>query len=137
MALNKLDQAESTFRQSVTIRENLGQASLLTEPLAGSIQVALLQNNHDRAMQEVEKILSHLENGGALEGTEEPLRVYYACYLALVKNQDPRSNSLLREAIGLLEAQVSKLRDEESRRLYIENIPWRLAIQQTWHEQFN
>ena len=86
-------------------------------------------------MSETEKIISYLEAGGTLEGTEEPLRVYYACYLALANAHDPRSHTVLSAAVQLLEAQVSKLSDEGSRQMYVENVPWRLAIQQAWREK--
>ena len=87
------------------------------------------------AVNEAENIVSSLMAGDMLEGTEEPLRVYYACYLALDKMKDPRSRTVLRSAFQLLEAQVSKLRDEKSRQMYVENVPWRLAIWQAWREK--
>ena len=85
------------------------------------------------ALAETEKILMYLFSGDSLEGTEEPLRVYYACYLALKQNQDSRFLAVLHSAGELLETQVSKLRDEKSRRMFIENVPWRLAI----HRELN
>ena len=63
-----------------------------------------------------------------MDGTDEPLRVYYACYLLLEKKQDPRSKEVLQTAMNLLEAQVSKFKDETARKRYIENIPWRREI---------
>jgi len=32
----------------------------------------------------------------------------------------------------LLEAQVSKINDKQSRRTFIENVPWRRAIEGAW-----
>ena len=127
---NNLQFAEDTFRQAAIIREELGQPGLKMEPLAGLIQTLLLRGDLASALAETEQIISYLETAGTLEGTEEPLRVYYACYLALENNKDPRSKIILQEAGDLLETQVSKLRDERSRRMFIENVPWRLAIQQ-------
>ena len=129
MLLNDLQQAKESFLSSIAIRNDLGQPGLMTEPMAGLIQTALLQHDTVLAMIEAEKIMSYLARGGTLEGTEEPLRVYYACYLALENTQDPRSHDMLRTAIQLLEAQSSKLRDEGSRKWFVENIPWRFALQ--------
>ncbi|MGZ9221499.1 MAG: ATP-binding protein, partial [Anaerolineales bacterium] len=137
LLLNELEQAEESFRQSIAIREELGQPGPRTEPVAGLIQTLLLKGESTAAMSETEKIISYLEAGGTLEGTEEPLRVYYACHLALENAQDPRSHTVLATAVQLLEAQVSKLRDEGSRQMYVENVPWRLAIQQVWRELNN
>ena len=98
-----------------------------TEPMAGLIQTLLMRGDHALALVEAEKILSYLESG-TLDGTEEPLRVYHTCYLALKEGGDPRSVPLLHKAGELLETQVLKLRDDESRRMFVENVPWRLEI---------
>lgn len=128
LLLNEFPQAEESFVQSIAIRNELGQPALKTEPMAGLIQTALLQEKLSIAITEVEKIISYLAKGGTLEGTEEPLRVYYACYVVLEKIQDARARNILDSAIQLLETQVSKLRDEEARQMFVENVPWRFAL---------
>ena len=85
-------------------------------------------NDLEAASHEADKILKFLEGGSALDGTDEPLRVYYACYRLLDKKQDPRSRQILQDAMSLLDAQVSKFNDEITRERYIENIPWRRAL---------
>jgi tetratricopeptide (TPR) repeat protein len=126
--------AEESFQHSMSIRDELGQPGLKTEPLAGLVQSLLSRGEQVRALAETEKILSYLQSAGSLEGTEEPLRVYYACYLALNENRDSRFTAILQSAEELLETQVLKLRDEEARRKFIENVPWRLAIHREWHD---
>ena len=135
LLLQDFQQAEEAFRQSIAIRDELGQPSLRMEPVGGLIQTLLRKENQVAAMLETESILSFLENGGTLEGTEEPLRVYHACYLALETTKDPRARGLLHSAVRLLEAQVSKLRDDESRQKFVENVSWRAAIRQAWREE--
>jgi len=137
LLLKDLQQAEESFIQSIAIRDQLGQPSLKTEPIAGLIQNALLKDDRIAAMSETEKIISFLEDGGTLEGTEEPLRIYYACYLALEITQDPRLHNVLRRAVHLLEAHMAKLRDEASRQMYVMNVPWRRAIQEAWRERLD
>jgi predicted ATPase len=127
---NKQSLAAEAFRQSILIREELGQSLLKTEPQAGLIQTFIAMDKPEMALMEAETIIPFLQNGNALQGTEEPLRVYYACYLALEKMKDPRSQVILQSAVQLLETQLSKLGDENSRRMYVENVPWRLAIRQ-------
>jgi hypothetical protein len=73
-----------------------------------------------------------LSAGATLDATEEPLRVYLACYNVLERMQDPRANQILVSAKQVLEEQTSKLKDEESRSMYIRNVPWRQAIEQAW-----
>jgi tetratricopeptide (TPR) repeat protein len=126
------ENARDFFQESVAIRDGLGQKSLALEPAAGLIQVALEMNDLSTASSETEKILLHLENGGSFEGTEEPLRIYLACYQSLEMLQDPRSITVLQDAVKLLETQVSKLQDAESCRMFIQNVPCRRAIQDAW-----
>ena len=130
LLIDELDQARQAYQKSLEIRNELGQPSLSMEPLAGLVDVALRMNNMAAASREAEKIFAHLDGGGTLDGTDEPLRVYYSCYLFLSRQQDPRSIQILNRAIQLLEAQVSNFKDEQARKMYIENIPWRLALQQ-------
>jgi len=124
--------ARDAFQASINIREDFDQSGLAIEVVAGLLQAALAEKDLVETGDQLEKILSYLEDGGTLEGTEEPLRIFLTCYQALVKMKDPRSSKILREAAQLLEVQVSKFPDEEARRRYVENVPWRLAIQQAW-----
>jgi hypothetical protein len=91
----------------------------------------------DAAGREAEKILSYLEAGGTLDGTDEPLHVYYICYMFLTRQQDARAQQVLQSAIQLLEARLSKFNDEQSRRMYVENVPWRLALYQAAQTSIN
>ena len=123
-----LQLAHRSYRKSLEIRNTLSQPALSMEPIAGLVETYLRENDLESSSREAEKILQYLENGSSLEGTEEPLRVYYACYLFLEKKQDPRSRQILQSAMSLLEAQVSKFGNDAARKRYIENIPWRRAI---------
>jgi predicted ATPase/class 3 adenylate cyclase len=124
--------ARDMFQQSVTIRQELDQPGLMIEAVAGLAQAALAANDLPAAGGYVDTILAYLDSGGTLEGVEEPLRVYLACYQVLTKAQDQRSEAVLRIAAQRLEAQVSKLSDEKARRMYVDNIPWRRALWQAW-----
>ncbi|MFZ5820084.1 MAG: ATP-binding protein, partial [Chloroflexota bacterium] len=124
--------ARDMFQRSIAIREELEQPGPLIESVAGLAQVALAAADLPAASGYVETIMTHLTNGGTLEGVEEPLRVYLACYQVLMKAQDPRSEAVLRIATQHLEAQVSKLSDEKARRMYVDDVPWRRALWQAW-----
>jgi class 3 adenylate cyclase len=129
LLLDELDEARLSFKRSLDIRERLGQPSLSMEPLAGLVEADLRKGDLETATLEVEKILIHLERGGNLNGTDEPLRVYYNCYQLLEKNHDPRSTRVLQTAHHVLEDQLSKFKNESLRRGYVEKVPWRYAIQ--------
>jgi len=125
---NELQMAQTAYRKSIEIRSELGQLSLSMEPIGGLVETYLRANDMEAAAHEAEKILDYLESGSTLDGTDEPLRVYHACYLFLEKKGDPRSNHILQTANQLLEAQVSNYNDDVVRKRYIENNPWRRAL---------
>jgi tetratricopeptide (TPR) repeat protein len=125
---NEFMAAQTAYQNSIDIRTELGQPSLSMEPIAGLVETFLLAKDLEAASREAEKILAFLDGGSTLDGTEEPLRVYYACYQLLRIKEDPRAKQLLQTAKNLLETQVSKFTDENMRKRYIENIPWRRAI---------
>ena len=120
--------ARNFYCQSIDIRNEMGQSSLAMEPMAGLVEADFHANKIESAMREAENILNYLSTGGNLDGTDEPLRIYYACYLVFKENQDPRSTQILQTAKNMLEERVSKFDDETARRQYIENLPWRLAL---------
>jgi tetratricopeptide (TPR) repeat protein len=128
LSMDRVDDAQVAFEKSLRIRDVLGQSALSMEPIAGLVEVGLRAKNPDLAAQNTEKILAHLQNGGTLNGTDEPLRVYYSCYRYLEKKQDPRSAQVLQDALQMLDAQLAKLNDERSREMYVENVPWRKAL---------
>ena len=125
--------SQSSFQQAIRVSE-LAQPNLIPEIEAGLIYVALELDDIPAAYHETEKILAHMENGNTFEGSEEPMRIYLACYQALEKQGDARSKVILREAAQLLESQLSNFKSEEARRMYVENVPWRTAIQEAWEQ---
>src|SRR5258706_11726917 len=131
----ELGLAQPAYHKSIEIRNEMGQLALSMEPLAGLVEMHLKANDLEAASNPAEKIMEFLQNGSPLDGTDEPLRVYFACYQFLEKKQDQRSRQLLRDAMQLLETQVSNFSDEISRERYIENIPWRRALREASHSQ--
>lgn len=126
------EDAQTAFQLALHIRRELGQSNRAAEPIAGLVEAALGRNDLSNAVPLVEELLLALSEPAALDAMEEPLRVYLACYKALEQSEDPRAASTLDQARQLLEEQVLKLHDEQSRRMYIDNVPWRRAIEQAW-----
>ncbi len=125
---DEFEQAKAAYEASLSIREELDQPSLSMEPLAGLTSIALRQNDLQSASLPAERIIKFLESGMTLDNVEEPIRVYYTCYQYLEKKNDPRSMRILQQAKILLEGQVSNFSDEDDRKRYVENIPWRRAV---------
>jgi predicted ATPase/class 3 adenylate cyclase len=128
-------EAASAYQKALNIRRTLEQQSLAMEPLAGLAQTALEEGNSVTALSNVENILSHFTNGGNLDGTEEPLRVYLIVYLTLIANHDPRAGQILEDAHSLLEEHVSRIQDPSNKKMYVNNVPWRRQIEELWEQK--
>ncbi|HMS00459.1 MAG TPA: tetratricopeptide repeat protein [Anaerolineales bacterium] len=124
----QLDEARSAFAQAVEMRTEQNQPSLAKESLAGLIRVALANHDHALAVQYANEVMEYLANGGTLDGAEEPLRIYLACFNALDTQHDPRCDDILAVARDLLHAQTARISVVSSRRRFIDNVPWRREI---------
>ncbi|MDX1377706.1 MAG: tetratricopeptide repeat protein [Anaerolineales bacterium] len=132
----EIENAQDAFRSSIEIRRELGQMSLAMEPVAGLVETYMHLTDLNSASLEVEKILDFLESGETLDGTDEPLRVYYVCYRFLEIQHDPRAKQILQNAKELLTAQVRGFSSDSDRQRYIQKIPWRRAIWETIQSEF-
>jgi tetratricopeptide (TPR) repeat protein len=130
MLAEELEQASQAYESCFEIREELRQSNLSAEALAGLLQISLYKDEVPLLVQRADAILAIMETDKEFAGSEEPLRIYYALYQALSKMKDPRSGIVLRNAIQLLNAQVSKFKDEHAQSMYVEDVPWRRAIRQ-------
>lgn len=124
----KLEEARSAFARALEMRAEQNQPSLAKEPLAGLIRVALADHDPGLAIQYANEVMEYLSNGGTLDGAEEPLRIYLACFNALKTKHDPRCDDILAVARDLLNAQASRISVVSSRRRFIDNVPWRREI---------
>jgi class 3 adenylate cyclase/tetratricopeptide (TPR) repeat protein len=127
LLMDDLTEARKAYEHCRSIREELKQPNLAVEALAGLVQTALRTGDIILAGQLSEKIFFRMEIDPTFAGVDDPLRIYYACYRAFENIQDPRSRLVLQNALQLLDAQVSRLR-EEGRRMYVESVPWRQAL---------
>jgi tetratricopeptide (TPR) repeat protein len=127
---NDFQLARDAFSSSIIIREESNQLNLVMEAQAGLVETALQAGDLSEAQTKADIILAHLANNGTLDGTEEPLRIYLAVYQVLKKLKDPRASSILQTAKQILGGQVSLLKDESSRNMYVQNVPWRKVVQE-------
>jgi len=131
-SLGRLEEAADTFRQVLDIRRELGQPHLVVEILAALASVSLAQENLDQAQTWIEKVLDYVETNDTLEGVEDPFQVYLTCYRVLRAGLDPRTEFILHAAYRLLQEQAAKIDDEESRRIFLENVPAHREIMEAW-----
>jgi tetratricopeptide (TPR) repeat protein len=126
--------ASEAYKESLDIRNALNQPNLAMEPLAGLAQVSLKQKEISTAQKVVEEILGYLDEGGTLDGAEEPMRVWLTCYRVLKAAQDPRASYILENSYQLLQERAQKISDEGIRCKFFENIPCHAEIIKVWQE---
>lgn len=126
--------AREAYQAALNLRTQLNQPSLKLEPLAGLVECALAAKKPEEALVHSQAILDHFAAGGTSEGAEEPLRVYLACYQGLQENGDERARRMLQDGYALLLENVNRLTDGTARRMYVENVPWRRAVKETWEQ---
>jgi predicted ATPase len=134
LGLGNYQEATNAYQKALDIHYLQKQQSLAMEPLAGLAQVELDNSNLVDAKSHAEKILAHLTEGGNLEGTEEPLRIYLTVYLVLIANNDSRAEKILKSAYSLLQEQVSKIHEQTYQDMFIQNVPWRREIERLWKQ---
>jgi adenylate cyclase len=120
--LGHLDEATAAYQQAVGLRRELGLPGLTAEPLAGLAELSLAREDLSQACACVEEILSYLETG-ALEATDDPLRVSLVCYRVLLAKGDPRAPEILATAHALLQERAARIDDENLRRSFMERVP--------------
>jgi len=124
----QFENASQTFKQCIEIRNEVNAPALVIEARAGLVDAYTALNDQLGASTEAERIVQYMEKDKNFEGTEEPLRVYLSLFSFFQKIRDPRAQSVLQNAIELLDKQVSKLRSDEAQRTFVENVPWRRAL---------
>jgi len=132
VGLGRLAEATDAYRQALVLRHELGQHHMAMETLAGLANVSLVQGDLHQAQTQVDEILSYLDQGNSLGGTEEVCRIYLTCYHVLRANQDPRAKAFLDTTHCLLQERAAKISDEEMRRSFLENVTAHREIIKAW-----
>ncbi len=130
---NDLDSAEDAYRSALVIRNELNQAVLSMEPMAGLAWMGHLKNQVLITRQNLEAILDYLENGD-LEGTDDPMRVYLTCYRILKASEDSRAIGILEKGYQFLQTRAENIPDEPNRRIFLENVRSNRELLVDWNE---
>jgi predicted ATPase/class 3 adenylate cyclase len=132
LGLGQPEQASATYGESLAIRRELDQLHLAMGALAGMARAALAQGGLSAAQGYVEEIVTYLAQGGTLQGTWEPLRIYVTCFQVLQASGDPRAEEILSDAFELLQEQAARIPNEAERSRFLQNVPWHRAIVTAW-----
>ena len=131
----EMDRASAAYQAALTLRAELDQPVLATEPCAGLARIALMQGNKSEAATRIETVMSQLLKDAALEGTDQPIRVYLSCYLVLQAIKDLRADEVLKTGYELLIKRADGIPDPSARQLFLEKIPYNREILSIWESQ--
>jgi predicted ATPase/class 3 adenylate cyclase len=132
LGLGQPEKAVTAYREALAIRQELDQPQLALGGKAGLARAAVVQGDVAAALEHVSEILSYLAEGGGLQGTWEPLRIYLTCYRVLQLAGDRKAEEILETAFKLLEEQASRIPDQAYRSLFLEKVPWHGEILSAW-----
>ena len=132
LGLEQPEKAIAAYQESLELRRTLDQAHLAMGALAGLARAALFQDDVPEARAYVDEIMKYLAEGGSLNGTWEPLRIYLTCFQVLERVGAARSEQILGEAIDILQQRAKQIPNEVDRHRYLEDIPWHRDLVAAW-----
>jgi tetratricopeptide (TPR) repeat protein len=132
LGLDKPEKALPLIEKVLEYRRELDQPHHVIEATAAIACAYLAKEDFTRANKRVEEILDYFTEGSSLEGTWEPLRIYWSCILILKEQGDKRYKELLNKGYQLLQERASRISDVASRELYLKNVPWHSEIIELW-----
>jgi tetratricopeptide (TPR) repeat protein len=121
-ALGQFDAAQDWYQRARAIRSEVPHAGRVLELHAELAALTLRRGDPVKALVEIAPVLQALQTDDALEGAEEPYRVYWICYQILCANTDPRAPAILAQAREKLLDQANRIPEPELRRSFLENI---------------
>ena len=130
-ALGHPEAARQAYQQARTRALEIGHP-LQHGATAGLARVALAQGDIAAALQHVEVLLSHLANGGTLEGAESQSLIELTCYRVLLRSADARAAAWLERAHVHLMAKAVTLPDAALRHGFLNNIAEHREIVSAW-----
>lgn len=114
----RFNDAKTACLETIDIWQELSQNPQLIEARASLAQIALEMDDVATAREQIEPVLQYMSDGHTLEGTAKPFRIYLTCFSVLEALDDPQAVSLLEEARRRLNAQSSRIEDNDQRQLF-------------------
>jgi tetratricopeptide (TPR) repeat protein len=118
-----LEKALDFFTQGLYLRREIKQTNLTMEPLAGMAEIELQKGNIEAAREYLEEILSFLDEGGSLDGIDQPFRVYTSCCRMMIKLGHPNTGKFIQNAYQTMQTQANKITNPKSRDSFLTRVP--------------
>jgi predicted ATPase/DNA-binding SARP family transcriptional activator/Tfp pilus assembly protein PilF len=130
LAHGELAEAADCYHQAHTICEQINQAAEAALMLAGLADIALRQQQPERALTHVETVLTTLAAEPEIsQGIH--LQVYWVCYQVLRNLDDPRAAAVLAAGHGILMSRADNIDDKAARQLFLTQVATHQQILET------
>jgi predicted ATPase/DNA-binding SARP family transcriptional activator len=134
LGLGSLDGAREAYQESISLRHELSQAHLVSEPQAALANISLIQGETTIALQYVEEILGEAEDCQKMDGLIDPAQVCLTCFQVLKDIEDPRAPEILQRAHQQLQERTGKISDDGLRHSFLENVASHRALVRLYKE---
>ncbi len=126
----EFEAAHEALQQAIELFEANSGEHLAMEVFAALARLSLQQGNLTEAHIQVVKVLDFLQQGGSLDGTEEPILIRLTVYQVLQQAGDARAGPFLQQTRQLLQQRADKITDNQLRHAFLNQVPHNRAILQ-------
>jgi class 3 adenylate cyclase/tetratricopeptide (TPR) repeat protein len=128
LALGRADEAAVRCAAAEAVFEELELPALVLEAAAGRLEVALARGDRATGAALTARLVEALDDPAALDGCDEPMRVWCATWRGLRALGDARAEPLRRRACALLDARAARLADPQRRTRFLDGVPSNRAL---------
>ena len=126
--LGQVEDARARFSQALALREDIGQALLIFDDLAGMARLELMVGCTENALQSVGRILAGI-NEYSLDGAEFPAWIHLTCsQVFAAAGQLERSAEARRAGQALVLERAEQIQDPDLRQQFLEQVPFNRAL---------
>ena len=124
--------ALTSFNEALQLRRELKQESLTMDVLAGLASLAWLQGEQAGARKQAQEVVAWLEVNDA-EGVEYPVQVYLLCY-RILQAAPNQAQTILQAGYTLLQKRAKRIKDDDLRQKFLENVSFHQELMVLWNE---
>ncbi len=130
-ALGRLDEAAAFYHSAVEMFRQVRRDNMAIESLAGVARVAWAAGDRVAARTHVDDIVGHLDGGGTVEGTEDPMSIYLTCYRVMADTDIAKASEILAAGHALLEKRAALI-DGPERDDFLTRVPSHRALREAF-----
>lgn len=128
---NDLEAAQRAYAEALTLLTQLELKHLQAEGRAGLAHVSFVRGVRATALEQVEWLVRYL-GPHALDGADEPVRVWLTCWEILRALDPARAGEILDKAHAMLMQYAASIQATETRRSFLENVAAHRELVRLW-----